>query len=62
MAFDDLEKFCAAYTRLEAQGGSYSWSALDRAIIGVCEAMPRHTDTGEAYAKIRIINRAYLRS
>ena len=59
MAFDNFEEFFLAY-KLQAENGCYSWSALDRAIMGVCSARPLHEDVGEVYAKIRIINRAYL--
>jgi hypothetical protein len=60
MQLDSLEKLCAAYKSLEADGGHYSWSALDRALIAVCATMPLHDNIDEVYAKVRIINRAYL--
>jgi hypothetical protein len=59
MPFKNMEKFCAAYKQLEAKGGLYSWTALDRALIGVCSATPHHVRVDEVFAKVAIINRTY---
>jgi hypothetical protein len=60
MSFKNIKKFCAAYKRLEADGGRYSWFGLDQALSHLCRTVPRHVSVNEVYAKIRIINRAYL--
>lgn len=60
MTSDALGRFCKQYKRLESDGASYSWSALDGALARVCSTMPSHTAAEEVYAKIRLINRAYL--
>ncbi len=55
-----FNEFCRAYKRLEANGGVYSWSGLDKALITLCQTNPRHVSRDDVYAKVRIINRAYL--
>jgi hypothetical protein len=60
MPFKDIQALYKEYKRRWPDGGSYSWEALDLAIVGMCEKMPGHSCADEVYAKIRVINRAYL--
>jgi len=60
MAKSAFDQFCQDYRRLESDSAAYSWSALDRALVHVCATTPLHTGTDEVYAKVRLINRAYL--
>jgi len=59
MPFNTVDELCLAYKELEANGGSYSWATLDRALVIVCTAMPRHVRVDEVSVKINIINRMY---
>ena len=53
----DLERFRAAYRRVEADG--YNWQELDGVLYRMCAEMPDHSDPRQVIAKVGLINRGY---
>lgn len=49
-----LADFLEAY-----RSASYDWERLDRILLDACAATPHHTNVGDVFAKVALINRTY---